>query len=216
MNWNSMFLIFYLSDLNGTSDAFGAKQEYIKVYAMAFPAYVLLGSSCYLRALLVLLRLLAVKRPMNFETAHQKISRIGSIIVWTFSLLVYLLIFGLYLPSNLKRIIILTCHFIALYIFDLVPVLSTMIMYVMFLRALKIDTIANLNRKSGTSVRTSDATMLRKRSLAKMTRGVAVCLAICNLPFIAWFHYDVWMLKQNQDYSVNNSVSAVKFLYTNS
>ena len=93
-----------------------------------------------------------------------------------------------------------------------------MIMYIMFLSALKKDVIADFNRESGTSVRTSDVTIRRKEALAKMTRGVAVCLTICNLPFIAWFHYDVWMYKHNQEDSVNHSVLPVKFLfiYTNS
>ena len=95
-------------------DALKAKGEHGKLYGMMFPALVLLGSGCYLRALIVLLRLLAVKKPMNFEEVHHKVGRTGSIIAWTSSLLVYLLIFLLYLPSIVKRNLIIACYFVAL------------------------------------------------------------------------------------------------------
>ena len=40
-------------------------------YGMNFPAFVLSGSSSFFVALIVLLRLLQVKNPMSYETAHK-------------------------------------------------------------------------------------------------------------------------------------------------
>ena len=108
---------------------------------MAFPAYVLLGSSCYLRALLVLLRLLAISRPTSFEALHIKISHTGSIIIWTIPFLIFftILVMAIAMPfppdPNVNAFSI--SYFTACNVCFTLPILATITIYGMLLHTLK-------------------------------------------------------------------------------
>ena len=173
-----------------------------KVYLMFLPSYVFLASSCCLVPLIVLLRLLAVKRPMNFKSAHAKFSCIGSVIVWAVSLFVFLIPFVICIyDKNEINMVCTISHNVASHLLNTLPILATVIIYFILIWTLKhkTDTAA-----TGTS--------LKKRSLAKMTKGIVVCLVACNLPYIALQQYVLVFYLQGNVYAAYDTTLEVPFL----
>ena len=192
------------SGWNGMTRKLAKDNEDWKLYGIVFPSYALSSSSCYFVALIVFLRLYAIKQPMNYKTAHKTIGRISSILIWTFSSFASLLVFILSLPSfhtpNIHILFVTVFH-----LFHSLPILLTVILYAMLLYTIKQET----------DIRHTPYTT--KRSFAKMTQGVVICLIICNVPYILWF---VWiqylgalhehgMMMMQKVYSTNFGVNIV-------
>ena len=164
------------------------------------PSNILLSCSCYFVAVIVFLRLLAVKRPTDFEAAHERVSRIGSILIWMFTLLAWLPHFVLSFPSTYDPDVVSITHSIAFVVCHTVPILSTVLMYIMLLCTLK------------RSWYTTYATTINQKSLAKMTQGVVVSLVVCNLPYGAWAKYAMAMYRKGKIDDVYNTIFGVTFL----
>ena len=144
--------------------------------------YVLQGSSSYLVGLIVLLRLLSVKHPMTFSTTHKKLSNVISISIWTsvsLSSVVMLIFSFLFHKLNaIQKHTYLIVGGIAYFINFSLPILSTITMYGALLYT--------LGQKKGTiSVLLQET----KKSTAKLTKWVVICLLVCNIPWILWTFY---------------------------
>ena len=151
---------------------------------MLFPTFVFGSSSRYFVVLIVLLRLVTVKWPMNYESIHQKVTHIGCIIVWAFSLLVPSIVLILYSPSLVHRKVSGLSYLILIQLSATVPTLLTISIYVTLLYTLKKSTAA------------SKETSKRIKLLAKMTHGIVVAMVVFSLPGIAAMQYFATMLKK--------------------
>ena len=169
-----------------------------KIAGITFPLRVLTGSSSYLVLLIVLLRLLAVKRPMDYGPIHKKVSRIGCILIWTISLLLPLLDFLLTLPSVYNSKVYGAAAGFQFLVFFIGPTFSTVIIYCLLL--------CNLNPETTIS----EATSSRMRGMAKMTRGIIIGLLVCNVPGIIFNIYLIMMILQGKTYETFSSTVAVR------
>ena len=164
-----------------------------RLTGLLLPGTVLTSSSCFFAALIVIHRLLVVKKPLSYYTAHDKIGHIGSILIWSFSLLVNLCPLIVSIPSNFEIPLYGNTHIWAIRISHSFPILLTLIMYGLLLRALKQETNAD------------DSMNMIKENLAKMIRGVVLFVVICNVPYVAWFEYLIAMLNQGRTDEIFNT-----------
>ena len=162
----------------------------------------------YFVALIVLLRLLIVKYPMDYEDKHETIGRISTISIWSLALIVPSIIFIISLPDIYTLDVWVRGRVVAFQLLQTFPLLCTTIMYAILLYILKKKTDV------------SEATNKKKKSMAKMIQGVVICLVICNLPMMLWILWWGEMLKKgteearevvfNTAFGVNN-ISKISF-----
>ena len=171
-----------------------------RIYGMTFPTLVLSSSSSFFVSLIVLLRLLAIRKPMGFENTHEKLSKIGSLIIWSFCLFVPSIVFVLTVPSIYDQRVYALAILIQCHVIYTVPIIATISMYVMLLRTLKKKTNSDMNEE----------TRMRLTSMAKMTQGIVVGLIVCNVPLILWMQYWLVMLSQGNGDAVFESTFGVK------
>ena len=116
--YNSMFLISYQSgwDLEDRSESWKYKGAYI-------PSYVLAGARSYFVALIVLLRLMIVKYPMNYAEKHEKVGRISTISIWALSLTVPSILFIISLPGIYVLDVWIGGHVVAFHVLQTFPLL---------------------------------------------------------------------------------------------
>ena len=150
--------------------------------ALQFPVYVLQGASCYLVALIVLLRLLSLKQISS--TTLERLSNIISVAVWITLLLISSIGFAL---NYVHQKIFVVYRGIAFHIFFSLPILSSVIMYGVLLYRLKQETRAISTQLRDLHIDTSTDNMYA--STAKLTKGVVICMLVCNVPFILWMQY---------------------------
>ena len=152
------------------------------------PVYVLQGSSCYLVALIVFLRLLSIKYPLRFRTTHRNISNIISVSIWIALSLIASIGF---ISSFYSLKTGLTARVIAFHIFFSLPILSTIVMYGVLLHILKqkADIESNFTENSQIVSQIISKTRETKKSTAKLVKGVVICMIVCNLPWILWIQY---------------------------
>ena len=175
-------LTFYSSGINGMHDKYRECGEVWRLAGMAWPGWSLSGTSSSLVALIVLLRLIMVKRPMSYRSIHKAVSRIGCIFVWMFPVLVSSTKFILSLPPlydvNVFRPFVMVENFVIV----MAPILLTVFLYIILL--------CSLNPQSAIT----EGTITRMKALAKMTRGVVVGLIVCNVPGLAYWSYLVYTI----------------------
>ena len=150
--------------------------------ALLFPVYVLQGASCYLVALIVLLRLLSLKQTSG--TTLERLSNVISISIWITLLLISSIGFGLSFVHHKTFVIY---RGIAFHIFFSLPILSTIIMYGVLLYKLKQETRTISTQLRDLRIDTSTDNIYT--STAKLTKGVVICMLVCNVPFILWMQY---------------------------
>ena len=178
---NGIILTPYPSGINGTLHKYKACGELWRAAGMVMPQYVFGATSSLFVALIVLLRLIMIKRPMSYQNVHKSVSRIGCIVIWVVSLLVSSVYFIVHLPplyaANVVRIVTAIATFGLL----TAPILLTILLYVMLLCSLKTPTAARSTA--------NEATITQMKALAKMTHGVVAGLIICNLPGLMYIAY---------------------------
>ena len=179
----------YLSGIDGTLAKYRECGEIWRAAGMVTPSYVFGATSSYLVALIVLLRLLMVKRPMSYQSIHKSVSRIGCIVIWVFSLLVSSVYFIVHLPffdASVREIL----NAIQNYGLLTTPILLTVVLYVMLICFLKTRTAAG--------VIWHEANIKRLKALAKMTHGVVAGLIICNVPGLMYNAYIAAMIRRGR------------------
>ena len=142
---------------------------------------VFTGCGFYFVALIVFLRLLAVRHPTNFEQPHEKVSRRGSRIIWAFvsikNLFPFILKMLNYYKFTDRPKLYNYVHVTAFHITRTVPMLLTIVLYIML--------VCTLNQKNPTNA----AVSRRKRDLYRMVKGVVICMVVFNVPYIALWQY---------------------------
>ena len=169
---------------------------------MTYPTLVLSGSSSFLVSLIVFLRFLSIKRPIGFETTHKKVSHIGSILIWSFCLLVSSTIFVLTVPGIYHKNIYFVAIGVEVHVIYTFPIITTVIIYVILLYTLK--------QQSDTAM--SEVTNRRLRSMANMTKGVVAGVIVCHVPLILWVHYWLQGYQGNSDAVFKSTFGVKKIL----
>ena len=135
-----------------------------------FPFMALGGSSSYFVTVIVLLRLLTITKPIGYEAAHKKLSRIACPFIWIFSLLLPTIVLIFSLPSIFDASVFHIVMQLSMHLLGSVPMVSTLVIYGILLYTLK-------KTKSQTAT-----TSKRMKSLENMTHGVIAALVILNAP----------------------------------
>ena len=162
---------------------------------------VLLTSSSYcFVALIVFLRLLAVKWPLDYQTSQHKISRVGSIIIWCFPLVVNIPLIILNLPGIYESNAVRITTTIIFHVTHSIPIFATVIIYTMLLYTLKQTRDI------------SEASSSKKRSLAKMVRGVVICLVVLNVPYLVWGQHLSILWSEERQSEAFTTYSGVRIL----
>ena len=146
--------------------------EYWRNYGAMFPFMALGGSSSYFVTLIVLLRLFTITKPLGYEAAHKKISRIACPIIWTLSLLLPLVVLIFSLPSVFDPGVFYIVMMGSMQILGAVPMVSTLIIYGILLYTLKKSKRVSLTA----------TTSKRMKSLERMTHGIIAALVLLNGP----------------------------------
>ena len=178
---NSRILTPYPLGIDGTLDMYRACGEVWKAAGMVMLCYIFGATSCFLVALIVLLRLLMVKWPLSYQSVHKSVSRNGCILIWVVPLLVSSTKFIVSLPVFYDANILKIFTGIENYGLMTAPILLTVLLYVMLLCSLKTQTAARIT--------THEATITRMKALAKMTHGVVASLIVCNVPNLVYTAY---------------------------
>ena len=179
--------MFHSSGLEKNINRIGKEGGELFMHIVTFVKATLLSSCFCFVALVVLLRLLAVRKPLETQTLHKKIGCIGSIICWVFPLFANLIpptICLTFLDDKVARIIIYYTVFILTHG---VPILSVIIIYTFLLYTLKQTKSAN------------ESDSKRKRSLAMMIKGIVICVVVFNVPYIAWMTYFAVLYKDGRE-----------------
>ena len=87
------------------------------------------------------------------------------------------------------------CHVVAFHVLFSLPIIATIVLYVMLVYTLtkEMDNTKITNSITNSCSDTSDR---RKKSMAKVIQGVVICLIICNLPMLAWVQWWGAMLQK--------------------
>ena len=199
---SSKTLISHESGLDGTLEKYRLCNERWRITGMNFFTHVFTGSGSLLVCLIVLLRLLMVRKPTNYEGIHESMSRTGCILIWVVSLLLPTIAFVLSLPDIYDPDIFNTMVNIEVHALLTVPILLTVLIYAVLLWT--------VHRHAGTESRVSNATRIRMRAFAKMTHGIVIGLIVCNVPGLMFFAYFTKMIEEGKTNDVYKSLLAVR------
>ena len=160
---------------------------------MVMASYTFGATSSYLVALIVLLRLIAIKRPTSYQDVHRTVSLSGSIIIWVFSLLLSSVFFIVHLSPFVYEASVAKTVFTLIASHGLLtaPIIITVLLYVVLLCSLKAQTA---NQK----VTTHPSTIKHMKAMAKMIHGVVAGLLVCNVPNLLYNAYVVTMIAQGR------------------
>ena len=137
-------------------------------------------------ALIVFLRLLAAKRPLNYQNLHEKIGTVGSIIIWVVPVVVNTPILITTLPGLYEIKVVGITSITLFHVTHTAPIFATIIIYALLVYTLK--------QTHGDS----EASITMKKSMAKMIQGIVVCLVVLNVPYIVWVQHISVLLFQDR------------------
>ena len=202
MNDLHMITYFNFYHLGWTETAGNVLQEGDWFFnCLMFLAIQLTSSSYCFVGLIVFLRLQAVKWPMNYQMLHEKISHVGSIVIWCFPVVVNAPLVIMNLPGVYNLNAVRWTTIILLHVTHSIPILVTVIIYGMLLYTLR-QPHSDANCASNPL----------KKSLSRLIQGVVVCLVVLNLPYIAWAQNlaVLWMEnRQGESFTTNDGVKII-------
>ena len=148
------------------------------------------NASCYFVFLIVALRLKFIRDPMSNDT--KRLTKIACIVVWLLIFIVNLLPIATSIPlaskdpldrSEAKRVKmpVNVSYLIVLHVGITLPLILTIIANVILsfsVNKLKRTTLVLEKKKNWAR-------------LQKLTNGLVIWLIICNVPYIAWYHWSL-------------------------
>ena len=146
-----------------------------------FAPTVLELSSILHVAVLVFLRLWAVRKPLSYDELHIKMQHVSIKMIWAISLLVNIAATVAFMVSLKKAYPIV--REINLHLFSTLPAIAILIMYVMLMYIIKIK--QRKNRKSLTDMTTSNVDKNTTR-MNLIVRRLVFFLLISYIPYLIW------------------------------
>ena len=141
-------------------------------------------SSCLHVTLLVFMRLLAVRYPLSYKTLHKKLRHNAIISIWAITSLgeaipLFVVPFSSKLIYSYVRLVLLNG-------FGTIPVISMVIMNVLFAWTVKKRKASTLNTSPSTA-REFNETITRKTNL--LVQKVVAFLLVSNTPYLVFANY---------------------------
>ena len=205
LNHNLITLISLFTGQTVIAPAIRDSGEIWKVSIITFVADIFRGASCFHAVLIVLLRCVAIIKPMSFKTWHKRLTWISIAVIWIYLLVICLTPTAItteFFTTNImpkKNGDAYGESWQALYHGTLtVPIVLILIMCLFKIYILKDN-----------STDQSEKVSEKKKSLAKMTTGITVVTLICNVPFIIWTQYNVAKINNNTAHEVLNTTAGV-------
>ena len=131
-------------------------------------------ASCYFVFLIVLLRLVIIRNPLEFVPFHKKVTKLSCALIWVFVIVLNVLISASSLlevvhtsESTTLALIYLRCH-----LGVTLPVIGSIVV--------NIYLSIYLKKKDKTP---------EIRKFQKLINGLVIWMIICNVPYIAWTHH---------------------------
>ena len=185
-------MFFYISGQFGDMQDFAIKNEEWKM-ALLRACYVSFqNASCYFVFLIVALRLKFVRDPIRTDT--KRTTRIACVAVWCIVIIVNFLPIAASIPlasmdtipmEEMKRVKtpLNICFIIVLHVGITLPLILTV--------------IANISLSFSVNQLKRKSVMPSKKQnwgrLERLTNGLVVWLIICNAPYIAWYHWSLYL-----------------------
>jgi membrane-anchored glycerophosphoryl diester phosphodiesterase (GDPDase) len=152
---------------------------------MTFPLDVFSGASCYLVSLVILLRCLALFKPLGFETWHSKFTRISIPIIWIF--LVVIVLMPTAISTKMFTTNIMPDTYKDLYGTSWNIVYNTTITFpVGLITILYLAQICILKPKNNEGE--NNAKEVKRKAFERMIHMVTIGTLFCYAPFIMWRH----------------------------
>lgn len=184
---------------------------------ITFVTDVCSGVSLYHVALIVLLRCLAIARPMTFKIWHKKFARISIYGIWILNVAVVLIPtiictkgFTTYDSTFFDE------DYLRLYggawdavqhITFTIPLLLIIIFY--FTQLYLIKSCCGMEEaQNGTGV-----AKYKKKSMERMIHMVTIGTLVCYAPYIAWMQYNIIMISKGKAKEVFDSIGKVSSLH---
>ena len=165
---------------------------------------ILTASNCLHVTLLVILRLLAVERPMQYEDIHAKFQCKPLIIIWIFSTTVCLLpvISSPFSQDNQSaRYFHKFCREIVLHGCHTVPICMIIIMYSRMLWTISKSIERITSAKHRPQIILNIEAQRLKKELTRMVAGIVICLIICYVPYLIQWQIDILKERNTCDIS---------------
>ena len=149
------------------------------------------NASCYFVFLIVFLRLKFVRNPIREDT--KRITKIACLAVWCFVIVVNILPLAASIPLATKETISdreeamkvkmphMICYIIVLHLGITFPLILTVVA--------KAKLSFSVNKMKRSSLNTNKVKNWGR--LERLTNGLVVWLIICNVPYIAWYHWSL-------------------------
>ena len=139
--------------------------------------------NCLHIALLVYLRLVSITNAFTYKKIHRQHRYKSIAIIWSISVLINIIpSVAIHFDSKVLQSV---TRYIILYVFHICPIICIVMAY-----AKLIQTIKSRNRNQATATSRPYAKVNVNTKLStKMIKGVAACLIICYVPYLAWWQY---------------------------
>ena len=174
---NIRMLTPYQLGMHGRRDKYEVCDQAWIITGISFPSWVFAASSSYFVALVVLLRLMMIRKPLSFEGTHKTVSIAGCIFIWVLSILVPSVQLIVSFPFLFDVDVYNTFIAIQTYGLLVAPITLTVFLYVMLQCSIK------------QRVALSDVATPQLKALSKMTHGIVAGLIICNVPALLLMRY---------------------------
>ena len=133
-------------------------------------------ASCYFVFLIVLLRLIIIRNPLEFLSFHKRITKLSCALIWVFVIVLNVLISSSSLlqvnGQTLQEFTRLALIYLRCHLGVTLPVVGSIVV--------NIYLSIYLKKKDKTP---------EIRKFQKLINGLVIWMIICNVPYIAWTHH---------------------------
>ena len=142
-------------------------------------------SNCLHIALLVYLRVVAISKPLQYESIHRKHHIKTPLLIWCIAIIINILgpTSRLFDSKDLN-------FFASLFIlhgFHTFPILSIIILYTRMINVIHKRNQEHM--KASKICDENDGSISSSKLSTKMIKGVSICLVVCYVPYLLWFQY---------------------------
>jgi len=143
--------------------------------------------------MLVYLRLIAVTEAMKCKKIHRKHRKKSIFAMWIMSAIVNIFppLAATVREESLREQLLMVSRNIVLHGFHTIPIICIIGIYVKLIYEIQSKNEEKELAKARMSEGTYTRINLNNKLSTKMIKGVAICLIVCYLPYLAWWQYSM-------------------------
>ena len=138
-------------------------------------------ASTYFVCLIVVLRLVIVYKPMKVLSLERKTTKIYTAIIWAFALFLNVLPIIASAGHGKSKQPMMICYFLVLHAGITLPLFLTILANILKIMALKKVKKTKETKKEAKN----------NENFQKLINGLVIWLIVCNVPYIAWYHWSL-------------------------